>query len=78
MTLAHAHGNFNITRSGCLLKYLHIFVKKVICRSKRSSPMKVARDKQIPTTNLMADPVVDHDATLCDISYDSETELLYY
>ena len=40
--------------------------------------MKVARDKQIPTTNLMADPVVDHDATLCDISYDSETELLYY
>jgi hypothetical protein len=38
--------------------------------------MKVARDEQTLTTSQTADPVVvEHDDTICDISYDSDTEL---
>ena len=57
---------------------MHVSISKIIRRSKRLSPVKLASspaevDKQIPTTSqAIVDEAVD---TIHDISYDSDAEL---
>ena len=56
---------------------MHVSISKIIRRSKRLSPVKLASspakvDKQIPTSQAIVDEAVD---TIHDISYDSDAEL---
>ena len=56
---------------------MHVSISKIIRRSKRLSPVKLASspakvDKQIPTSQAIVDEAVD---SIHDISYDSDAEL---
>ena len=56
---------------------MHVSISKIIARSKRLSPVKLASspakvDKQIPTSQAIVDEAVD---TIHDISYVSDAEL---